>query len=377
MKILIYSHVFAPAVGGVETMVLELARGLATRAQVTLVTQTPGGGCDDAAMPFCVVRQPGVAALVRWLRWADIVHLAGPALVPLLASLLLRKRVVVEHHGFQAACPNGQLYYEPTGTPCPGHFLAGRHRECLRCNSKRGWGKSFAMWLLTFPRRWLCRGAPANVTPTAWVARALELPHATTIHHGLSLPAPAPPREESQQPIVFAFVGRLVSTKGVDVLLEAARILRERGVGFELRIIGEGPERTGLEARVRVGGLGESVRYLGFLLETQLETVLQDAAAIVMPSLGGEVFGLVAAENMLRGKAVIVSDLGSLREVVAESGLTVPAGDAAALAAAMQQVATNPAFSRSLGAKARERAARLFSREPMIQSHLALYQGLR
>src|SRR5262249_28048178 len=132
MRILIHTHAFAPKVGGVETMVMSLARGLVrphetesnNRVNVTVATATPSGGFDDESLLFRVVRQPSLRQFLRLLWEADVVHLAGPSFLPLLFGLLLRKRVVVEHHGFQAICPNGQLHYEPTQIPCPGHFMA-------------------------------------------------------------------------------------------------------------------------------------------------------------------------------------------------------------------------------------------------------------
>jgi glycosyltransferase involved in cell wall biosynthesis len=48
---------------------------------------------------------------------------------------------------------------------------------------------------------------------------------------------------------------------------------------------------------------------------------LAEAATVVMPSMAGEVFGMVAAENMARGKLIILSDVGSLREVIGDTGL--------------------------------------------------------
>jgi len=137
VKLLLYSHYFAPSIGGVETIVMSLARGLAElRAEngaqefeITLVTQTPREDFDDSALPFPVIRQPGFWRLMRLVRGADAVHLAGPALAPLALGLLWRKPVVVEHHGFQVICPTGQLLIESRGEPCPGHFMAGEERN--------------------------------------------------------------------------------------------------------------------------------------------------------------------------------------------------------------------------------------------------------
>src|SRR5438128_12206269 len=135
MKLLFYSHYFAPSIGGVETIVMLLARELAElRAadgsrefEVTVVTQTPREDFNDADLPFRVVRQPGYWRLISLVRDADIVHVAGPALSPVLLGLLARKPVVIEHHGFQVICPTGQMFIESRGEPCPGHFMAGRH----------------------------------------------------------------------------------------------------------------------------------------------------------------------------------------------------------------------------------------------------------
>ena len=121
MRILIYSHTFAPHVGGVETYAMSLAQGLVgqrqhdpdKKAQVTVVTPTPAGNMDDAILPFQVTRQPRFATLLGLLKEADIIHIAGPSLLPMLVGLLFRKPVVVEHHGYQAICPNGLLLYNP------------------------------------------------------------------------------------------------------------------------------------------------------------------------------------------------------------------------------------------------------------------------
>src|SRR5262245_38881824 len=115
MKLLIYSHFFAPSVGGVETVVLSLARGLADlrncrgqpQFQITLVTETPAGDFCDGDLPFPVIRRPGWIRLQSLIRKSDVVHLAGPTLAPLLLGYILLKPVVVEHHGFQTICPNG------------------------------------------------------------------------------------------------------------------------------------------------------------------------------------------------------------------------------------------------------------------------------
>jgi glycogen(starch) synthase len=382
MKLLLYSHFFAPSIGGVETIVLSLARGLAElrdsngapEFEITLITQTPAENWDDGAVPFRIIREPSLLQLARWIRKSDVVHVAGPALAPLTLGLFLGKPTVVEHHGFHTICPNGQLLLEPSAAPCPGYFMAGRQTECLRCNSVEGWAASCKLWVLTYVRRFLCQRAVANITPTQWLGGLLQLPQSSAIPHGLNA-APALPRVKiSTGTPVIAFLGRLVTTKGIRILFEAAEILDRKNRPFELLIIGDGPERQPLEEYARASHLTSRVRFAGRLRGEQLDEALGAATMAVVPSLGGEVFGLVVAENMLRGLPVVASDLGAFAEVLGDAGLTFRTGDAAELAAAIEHLLDSPALGARLGQAGRQRALEFCSREHMIESHAAIYR---
>jgi glycogen(starch) synthase len=382
MKLLIYSHFFAPSVGGVETLVLSLARGLVglrspggdPEFEITLATQTPADKFDDASLPFRVVRQPNLIHLWDLIRASDVVHVAGPALAPIFLGLLARKAVVVEHHGFQTICPNGQLLIEPAGTPCPGHFMAGRHGECLRCNAGQGWFASRRLWLLTFVRRFLCRRVTRNITPTAWLGGLVQLPRVVAIAHGLEIIAApvAYPASTLRSPMIV-FQGRLVTTKGVGILLEAVRALLAENRAFELLIIGDGPELGSLERLSRDAPFAGHVRYAGRLSATELDASLAEATVVVVPSLGGEVFGLVVAENMLRGLPVITSDLGAFVEVLGDAGLTFRTGDAGALARELGLILDDPALAARLARIARQRALEFCDFRRMLESHARVY----
>lgn len=384
MKLLIYSHFFAPSIGGVESIVLSLAEGLAElrtpegarEFDLTLVTETPAGDFDDRSLAFRVVRQPKLIQLWGLIRAAGIIHVAGPALPPLLLARLACKAVVIEHHGFQTICPNGQLFIEPANAPCPGHFMAKRYAECFRCNAGLGWLASRKLWLLTFVRRFLCAHAAANITPTQWLGSLLRLPKIVYIAHGLeAVPALSRPKSASRTPVI-AFQGRLVSTKGVRLLFEAAQVLRTRERSFELLIIGEGPERDSLAQLAQQTQLTPQVRFAGRLSTAQIEAALAQAAAIVVPSLGGEVFGLVVAENMQRGLPVVASDLGAFAEVLGDTGVVFRTGDATDLARKLAGLLDDPGTFNGLGCLARQRVLNLFSRNRMIEGHARIYRGI-
>jgi glycosyltransferase involved in cell wall biosynthesis len=382
MKLLVYSHFFAPSIGGVETLVRSLATGLAgmrnndgtAEFEITLVTQTPAANYEDRALPFRIIRQPSFGRLWSLIRASELVHVAGPALLPILFARLAHKPAVVEHHGFQTICPNGQLLIEPAASPCPGYFMAGRHGECLRCNSGSGSIFSLKLWLLTFLRRFLCKRAAANITPTQWLGSLLQLPRVLAIPHGLDVPIrDLLPRQTSEPPVI-AFLGRLVTTKGVATLLAAAAILHREKSQFTCLIVGDGPQRPALEALVKSEHLDATVRFTGRLGASELDAALGGVSIVVVPSLGGEVFGLVVAENMLRGLPVVTSDLGAFVEVLGDAGFTFEAGQPAVLAAQLARLLDDPVLRATLGQRARQRAAELCDFQRMLEAHARVYR---
>lgn len=384
MNILIYTHAFAPTIGGAQKYVMLLAEGLAAKAadlQITVVTPTPADGYDDAALPFRVVRQPTMRQLWRLIAAADMVQLAGPVFLPMLFGLIQGKPTAIEHHNYQACCPNGLLLYEPTKAACPGHFMARRYHQCVRCNAvTSGWLKSFAKLLLTFPRRWMCHFATINQTVTRHVLWRLQIPRSQTIYHGIPDPLdnipPAINPAIDQNKICFAYVGRLSSEKGLPLLVQAAHVLYKQCYSFSVRFIGDGPERTRLEQMTHEFALQDIVTFTGFLTGTAFQQELADVSVVVMPSIWEETAGLAAIEQMFRGRLVIAADIGGLGEVVGDAGLKFPMGDVEKLAACMRQVLEEPAIVYSLGQAARARALQHFRHERMVDEHLSLYINL-
>lgn len=367
---------------------MSLARGLARWEEthvgqpiiVTMVTQTPSGGTDDACLPFRVVRKPSIRELVKLLRFVDVVHIAGPALAPLALGWLLGKPTVIEHSGYQSICPNGLLVYGVDRSICPGHFMARRYGKCLRCNSESlGWVRSLRALLLTFPRRWLARRAVRNVAPSNHIGRRVALPRTQTIYHGV-FPAtplrPAFPVKTPASPPCFAYVGRLVSEKGVPVLLRASSKLSRSGYSFLLRIVGDGPERHRLERMVDELGLRAQTEFVGSVSAELITNLLADVAAVVMPSVCEDVAPLAASEQLMQGNLVIASDIGGLGEIVDGVGLKFPAGDADALECCMRRVLDDLTSVSGLRAQAHRRGVEVFNEERMVEEHIQLYRKL-
>ena len=138
------------------------------------------------------------------------------------------------------------------------------------------------------------------------------------------------------------FLGRLVSDKGVDVLLEALGLLAARGVRPGLTVTGDGPERPALEAQARRLGIAGQVRFLGSRHGEEIVRLLNAHRVLVVPSLYDEPFGIVALEGIACGCLVIGSRGGGLKEAIGRCGLTFHNGDPRELAALLEAAVADP-----------------------------------
>jgi glycosyltransferase involved in cell wall biosynthesis len=147
-------------------------------------------------------------------------------------------------------------------------------------------------------------------------------------------------------------VARLAPQKGLDVLLEALALLRDRPL---LAVVaGDGPLEA--EFRSRADDVRLPLRLLG--VRRDVPDLLAAADVVVVPSLW-EGQSLLVQEALRAGAALVVTDAGGNREVTGDAAVLVPPGDAAALAAGIAAVLDDPGRAARLRAAARDRAARL------------------
>ena len=389
VKLVIFSHFFLPKIGGVEKQVLSLAHGLAQygnsqrqpRFEVTVITNTPTKEFQEPVYPFEVVRCPNFYQLWRLILRADVLHLAGPALIPLLIARLLGKPTVIEHHGYQSICPNGILIHQPERSVCPGYFQAKRYVKCLKRQAcEMPLSRSILQVLLMAPRYLLSRTVTANIAITDHVLQRHALPSSERIYYGIddqfSESSIQFPDTQSPNKFCIAFVGRLVPEKGIPVLLDAVSILNAQGFDVEVRLIGDGPQRQELEELIAKRQLKDRVRILGYVSGLAMAKALRGVNAVVVPSVWEEAAGFSAIEQMMNGRLVIASAIGGLKEIVGDGGLLFPAGDAMALASHLRTVLHDPVHVESITRRARARALQLFKTDRMIWDHVRLYSRL-
>ncbi|HJL03809.1 MAG TPA: glycosyltransferase family 4 protein [Polyangiaceae bacterium LLY-WYZ-15_(1-7)] len=195
------------------------------------------------------------------------------------------------------------------------------------------------------------------------------------VHH-LPLPVDrAAPGAARRDPRRLLFVGALLRSKGLDVLLEA---LATRPA-LHLRVVGRGAQRDWVAGEVRRLGLGARVRLVGPRHGRALAQEYAEAGALVLPSRTPETFGLVAVEALAHGTPVVASAVGGVGEwlVPWRTGLAVPSNDAAALARALEVVEREPMRMASMGERGRALVRRTLSPERHLDGLLALFQAGR
>jgi colanic acid/amylovoran biosynthesis glycosyltransferase len=177
------------------------------------------------------------------------------------------------------------------------------------------------------------------------------------------------PVERPHEPDVLLVlcVGTLHEVKGQAYLIDACRRLVDRGIRVRCVLIGEGEDRARLEALIVEAGLADVVTLVGAGTQAVVIEHLARADVVVTPSVptaSGKREGIpvVLMEAMSSGVPVIASDLSGIPELVVdgESGLLTPPRDAAAIAAALERLAGDPALAAALGGRGRERVVAQF-----------------
>ena len=208
-------------------------------------------------------------------------------------------------------------------------------------------------------RRRLYRRAWAVVCPTRplrdWFAGRMP-GNFVLLRYPAHLSPMAPPEAVSRRGRRILAAGRLVPVKGFDLLIDAFAAVADEPPGWHLEILGEGPERAGLERQVAARGLAGCVSLPGHVPDVGRR--LQEADIFALPSRQ-EVYPMILCEAMAAGTAVLAADCpagpGELMTDGAD-GLLVPPENAGALAGALRRLMADPALRHRLGAAARARA---------------------
>lgn len=189
---------------------------------------------------------------------------------------------------------------------------------------------------------------------------------------------PATPLPSSDVPAV-GYVGRMVWSKGVDVLVAAQRLLAGRGVALDLRLAGA---RDAANPRaIALSDLDGWRRNVGITWLGQVDDIAnfwQEIGIAVVPSRGGEGMPRSMLEAAACGRPLIVSDVPGCRHFVRPGidGLVVPPDDPDALAKAIETLLRDPELAASMGRSARARVADGFTEAHVAEAVANAYRML-
>jgi glycogen(starch) synthase len=363
VKILYWTGLFPPNIGGLETFSLELLHGLQRRGHEVMVVSLR----LSAELPEFSTYQ-GIP-----VHRFDFMHVLSSRELPRISGLLERVRTLKRTFAPDLIHVNdsgvGLFFQLNTPYPCPtvctlhGPFPSDAQEHPLRVR--------------------LLQEASRIVTVSQAVYDAMRdfeeiMSHTSVLLNGLSLPtlAPAPLPTDSTH---FLCTGRLVAEKGFDLALEAFAALLPDFPALRLSIAGDGKCRPELEALAQRLGIEQSVRFMGWVARDEIPALINTATAVVIPSRWEEPFGLVALESAQMARPAIVTRVGGLPEIVldGETGWVIQPANSAALAQAMRAVLDNPDESARRGAAARQRAAREFSGERMVGEYERMFETVR
>lgn len=361
-RVLITGKAYDPHIGGIETVMQQVAEGMKPYANVSVLTCRDSAGlaqkdrvrgirvyrCGSlGTFASCPLSLDYISAFRRKVMVSDVVELHLPFPLADLACILsgYQGRVVVAWHSDIVRQKKMLVLYRPLM-----HALLRRADAIIVATQAH---IDCSPDLYKYHEK--CIVIPYGIDASLYDA-ALRIPILQDRLH-------------SKTAKKILFVGRLVYYKGVDVLLEAFAALPE-SVNCELFLAGTGVLEEQLKTRAQELGVADRVHFLGRRMDADLRAAFADCDLFVLPSVANsEAFGIVQLEAMVYGKPVINTALPTgvpLVSVHGETGLTVPPSDAEALSNAMELLLRDDELRMQYGKAARRRVLEQFDLQTIL-----------
>jgi glycogen synthase len=334
MKILIYSPSFYPNIGGLETIISTLAHEFTYQEhEVKLVSQTPA--TDSKDFPFEIIRQPKPQQLLKLTHWCNVFFQGCVSLNGLWPLFLVPRPLVITH----------QTWYR-------------------RVDGGMDWQNHLKYFVTRFAINIPASHALAKLIPT----RSTIIPN--SYQDNIFYEMPEVPRDRE-----LVFLGRLVSDKGANLLLEALARLKSMGLTPKLTIIGKGPEESRLNQQAKDLDIVNQVDFAGVQVEQELAKLLNAHQMMVVPSLWDEPFGIVALEGIACGCVVVGSEGGGLKDAIGSCGVTFPNGNVERLTQTLFDLLTHPEKMKSYRENAEAHLAR-YTSTAVAKAYLEVLEGV-
>ncbi len=265
----------------------------------------------------------------------DIAHLHNIAhqLSPAIILVLKRNNIPIVQtlHDYKLICPNAKLFANNQNCEkCQG----GKYYNCMKCKCvKDSYLKSFMAMIEAYLwnrliKIYACVNvfiAPSKFMRDKCVDFGISKEKIKVVYNFYDAPVNSKMEINNIEKYVL-YYGRLSKEKGVDILLEAMRSIKHE---IKLKIVGSGPEYKHLEEQINKFNLQDRVLLLGPKYGKDLQTIINGAMAVILPSLWPENMPYCLLEPMAIGKTMIVSRVGGMTEIIKdkENGFSFESGD--------------------------------------------------
>ncbi|KAB2675262.1 MAG: glycosyltransferase [Verrucomicrobia bacterium] len=369
MRILELGKFYPPERGGMETLLQLWTEGFAARGHdVTCVVANRGAK---------TVREThGRLRIERLARFGEAFSVS---FCPAYPGATRRHPAEIIHAHFPNPLADLAILRAPRETPVVVHW----HSDIVRQKALMRLYQPLQSAMLRRATR-IVVATPMHLEYSAWLAphasKVVVIPFGLDLARFAATPAlearAATLRAQSRGKTVFLNVGRLVGYKGQRHAIEALPRVPEA----ELWIAGTGPLEDELRRLAADLGVGDRVRFLGNVPDSDLPALLHACDVFLFPSITpNEAFGLVFVEAMACSKPLIACRLKSGVPYVCRSdvnGLLVSPGSSDELEVAMRTLIASPDLRSSLGQAGLKRSREEFSLERMLDRHLELFGSL-
>ena len=366
MKILLWTELFWPSIGGIEVRCRELATALMGRGHRVSVVTSQGNellATEDSIDGIEIHRFRFLEAIAS--RRLDLyaterrrLSRVKEAFQPDVVHVMFTDPSVLFHWQTQKASPAPTVVTVPIGLEAQ---QSGAETLLHRTLCQAAWTVTVSNAILHDVQALV----PETVGRSSVIYNSIAEPSVD------SLPLPF-------EPPLLLCLGRLVHEKGFDTAIEAFAMMHARFPGIKLVIAGDGPARAALTAQAAALDIAGSVEFSGWVQPEGVAALINRATAMLIPSRWREAFGNIAVQAMQMGRPVIAANVGGLPEIVVDgtTGYLVPAENPAILAETIQRLLAHPNTARGLGAAGRARAASEFPFERHVDEHEKLYRTI-
>jgi glycogen(starch) synthase len=365
MKVLYWTELFYPHVGGVEVLSKQFIHALQERDhEFVVVTSHSGLNLpDETELDGTRVYRYHFQRALAHRNMRELGVIAGK-----VSSLKQTFRPDLIH--VNSSQPS-IFFHKITMARSPAPTLFTVHEPPIRASNR-----NTLLGEILHLSQWVTGVSEAMLLQVIQLAPEIAT-RSSVIYNGLEMPSLQPAPLSFDAPRLLC-MGRVIDEKGFDLAIDALSHIFNREPKARLVIAGDGPARSSLEQRVLELGLTDAVEFIGWQPPEAIPELINTATIVLVPSRWCEPFGLAALQAAQMARPVVATRVGGLPEVVVhrETGLLVEKDNSREIAERVLFLLQHPEVATRMGRSARTRARDLFSMERMAHDYDALYQRL-